>query len=98
VALLNQNPEEWADAVDFDNALRTLPHLKARFRGTPFLHKSKVPLAEADIDLTKKRVSTICLVTVLVRSVKVCVGYESEVVCLYSYPIATAETCVRRES
>jgi hypothetical protein len=23
--------------------------------------------------------------------------YESEVVCLYSYPIATAETCVRRE-
>lgn len=46
---LNQNPEEWADAVAFDNALRTLPHLKARFRGTPFLHKSKVPLAEADI-------------------------------------------------
>lgn len=46
---LKQTPEEWDDAVDFDNSLRTLPHLKARYRGIPFLHKSKVPLSEADI-------------------------------------------------
>ena len=46
---LKETPEEWQDAVDFDNDLRTLPNLVARFRGTPFLHKSKVPLSEADI-------------------------------------------------
>ena len=52
---LHKTPDEWADAVDFDNALRTLPHLKARFRGTPFLHKSKVPLAEADIRTNEEK-------------------------------------------
>jgi len=52
---LHQTPDEWADAVDFDNALRTLPHLKARYRGTPFLHKSKVPLAEADIRTNEEK-------------------------------------------
>ena len=46
---LHKSPEEWEDAVEFDNALRTLPHLKARYRGKPFLHKSRIPLSEADI-------------------------------------------------
>lgn len=46
---LRENEEEWADAVEFDNALRTLPHLVARYRGTPYLHQSKMPLAEADL-------------------------------------------------
>lgn len=46
---LQQDPSEWQDAVDFDNALRTLPHLVNRFKGTPFLHESRVPLSQADI-------------------------------------------------
>ena len=46
---LKETPDEWQDAVDFDNDLRTLPNIVARYRGTPFLHKSKVPLSEADI-------------------------------------------------
>jgi hypothetical protein len=53
--LLKQTPEEWDDAVDFDNSLRSLPHLQARFRGTPFLHQSKVPLSEADIRTDEER-------------------------------------------
>lgn len=46
---LKQNPDEWDDAVEFDDALRTLPHLVARYRGIPFLHKSRVALRSADI-------------------------------------------------
>jgi len=46
---LKTNPDEWADAVNFDNDLRTLPHLKKRYRATPYLHESRVPLSEADL-------------------------------------------------
>lgn len=46
---LKDNPEEWADAVEFDNALRTMPHIVAKFRGIPFLHQSKQPLTEVDL-------------------------------------------------
>jgi hypothetical protein len=42
-------PEEWADAVEFDDALRTLPHLVERFRGVPFLHSSRVELRSVDL-------------------------------------------------
>ena len=42
-------PEEWADAVEFDEAIRTTPHLVARYRGTPFLHSSRVELRNADL-------------------------------------------------
>ena len=46
---LSEMPEEWADAVEFDEALRSLPHLVARYRGTPFLHSSRVELRNADM-------------------------------------------------
>lgn len=52
---LKETPEEWQDAVDFDNDLRTLPNVVARYRGTPFLHKSKVPLSVADIRTNKEK-------------------------------------------
>lgn len=47
--LLKSMPEEWADAVAFDEAIRSVPHLVARYRGTPYLHKSAVPLTEVDL-------------------------------------------------
>lgn len=46
---LKNMPDEWNDAVDFDNQLRSLPHLKKALRGTPFLHQHAVPLEEADL-------------------------------------------------
>jgi hypothetical protein len=46
---LKAMPEEWADAVEFDEALRTLPHLVERYRGTPFLHSTRVELRNADL-------------------------------------------------
>lgn len=39
-----QRPSEWADAVDFDNRIRT--H-NSRMRGEQFVHRSLVPLDEA---------------------------------------------------
>jgi hypothetical protein len=46
---LKQNPEEWADAVDFDNQLRENLAVRSRFRGTAYLHKSGKPLPEVDL-------------------------------------------------
>jgi hypothetical protein len=46
--ILKTMAEEWEDAVEFDNALRTLPHLIDRYRGTPYIHKSAKPLSEVD--------------------------------------------------
>jgi len=47
--LLKTMPDEWADAVAFDAELRTSEVIKKRFRGTPFLHSSGVPLPDADL-------------------------------------------------
>ena len=52
---LYQTQDEWNDAVDFDRSLRELPNLRDRFRGQAYLHKSKVPLAEADIRTDRER-------------------------------------------
>ena len=46
---LRENEAEWADAVDFDNQLRTNPVVMVRLRGTPYLHSQRVPLPEADL-------------------------------------------------
>lgn len=46
---LKENTEEWEDAVEFDEALRTMPHLLERYRGTPFLHSQRVALRDADL-------------------------------------------------
>jgi hypothetical protein len=52
---LKEVPEEWLDAVEFDEALRTMPHLVKRFTNTPYLHSSRVPLREADIRSDEER-------------------------------------------
>lgn len=46
---LKEQPEEWANAVEFDNFLRTEPRLVERFNGKAFLHRSGVPLHEVDL-------------------------------------------------
>ena len=54
--MLQEHPEEWAKAVDFDERLRREKRFissfgseKATLRGVPFLHSSRVPLAEANL-------------------------------------------------
>lgn len=47
--LLKAQPKEWADAVEFDNALRTTDRLVERFDGKVYLHRSGVPLSEVDL-------------------------------------------------
>jgi len=46
---LRQMPEEWADAVAFDEALRKDERINKRFRGQAFLHASHKPLTEIDL-------------------------------------------------
>lgn len=40
-----ERPEEWADAVEFDAAIRRLPRIK----GDAFLHRALVPLDQVDL-------------------------------------------------
>ena len=42
-------PIEWADAVEFDKAIRADATRKIRLRSTPYLHKSGKPLEEVDL-------------------------------------------------
>ncbi|WP_435124628.1 hypothetical protein [Actinacidiphila sp. bgisy144] len=53
-ALRDTNPEEWADVVDFDAAIRSgnarATADGAPLLGTAYLHRSRVPLAVAPID------------------------------------------------
>ena len=46
--LRDNSPEEWADAVAVDHALRD--NTKSRIRALQFMHKSRVPLDQANID------------------------------------------------
>jgi hypothetical protein len=53
-ALRDGNPEEWADAVDFDHAIRS-GNARGNARGKPllgeaYLHRSRLPLDQAPID------------------------------------------------
>jgi hypothetical protein len=47
--LLKTQPKEWADAVEFDAALRTNERLVERFDGKVYLHRSGVPLDQVDL-------------------------------------------------
>ena len=47
--LLKESPIDWADAVDFDHALRENPRISERYRGNAFLHPSMTPLDEVDL-------------------------------------------------
>ena len=42
-------PDEFADAVEFDHAIRTLNTETSQWRGTLYLHDQRVPLDEADL-------------------------------------------------
>lgn len=44
--VLRETPSDWADAVDFDKRIRSLP---GRIKGTGFLHSSLKPLDEVDL-------------------------------------------------
>lgn len=48
--LRDNHPEEWADAVDFDRAIRKGGARGLPLNGEAFLHRSRVPLDEAPID------------------------------------------------
>jgi hypothetical protein len=48
--LRDEMPEEWADAVEFDNDIRVLLTKKgSRFTSVPYLHSSCTPLDQADL-------------------------------------------------
>jgi hypothetical protein len=48
--LRDNHPDEWADAVTLDAAIRKGGSHRLPLRGEAFLHRSRVPLAEAPID------------------------------------------------
>lgn len=50
-------PDEWADAIDFDEAIRNghAPALAARFDGQAYVHHSKLPLAAVDLTTPQER-------------------------------------------
>lgn len=52
--LRDDSPKEWADAVDFDAAIRNgsarANAQNKELRGSMFLHRSRIPLAQAPID------------------------------------------------
>lgn len=52
---LRENEEEWADAVDFDEQLRSNPVVVNRLRGTAYLHGQRVPLRDADLRTNNER-------------------------------------------
>lgn len=53
--LKNEQPEEWEDAVQFDQALRNPDTKPKRLHGTLFLHKDATPLTEADLRTDKEK-------------------------------------------
>ena len=46
----DNHPEDWADAVDFDRAIRNGGARGLPLNGTAYLHRSRVPLDQAPID------------------------------------------------
>lgn len=48
----DHQPEEWADAVEFDRAIRKGGARGLPLNGTAYLHRSRVPLDQAPIDRT----------------------------------------------
>ena len=48
-------PNEWADAVDFDNQLRARLQADGMFYVTAYLHKSATPLGEVDLRTPKEQ-------------------------------------------
>ncbi|WP_091456503.1 hypothetical protein [Actinokineospora iranica] len=65
--LRDNDPDGWADAVAFDKAIRHgHPHATAQgqpLRGQYFLHRSCVPLDQADLDTPTKTTRHLRLIT-----------------------------------
>jgi hypothetical protein len=53
--MIRDKPAEWADAVEFDNFLRTNEDMIRRFRGKAYLHASTTPLSEVDFRTDEER-------------------------------------------
>jgi hypothetical protein len=53
--LRDNHPDEWAEAVAFDHAIRHGGARGAELRGTAYLHASRVPLDQAPIDRVTRR-------------------------------------------
>jgi hypothetical protein len=53
--LRDNHPGEWADAVDFDRQLRTMPGSARRRGAEAFVHASRLPLDQAPIDRVTSR-------------------------------------------
>jgi len=53
--LLKEMPEAWADAVEFDESLRSLPHVVSRFNSTAYLHSNRIPLREVDLRTNQEK-------------------------------------------
>ena len=52
------DPEAWRDAIEFDEGFRARQQAGLTpLTGTPYIHDSRVPLAEADIDDDDDQVS-----------------------------------------
>lgn len=51
------DPDSWADAVFIDRALRETPTTRDAIKGAAFLHKSRKPLANVDLDETESYVN-----------------------------------------
>ena len=54
-ALRDNRPDEWADAVEFDAAIRKGGSRDLPLNGEAFLHRSRVPLAQAPIDRVTRK-------------------------------------------
>jgi hypothetical protein len=53
--LKEEMPDEWNDAVEFDNAIRDPKTKKIAMRSTPYLHKSAQPLEEVDLRTNEEK-------------------------------------------
>lgn len=52
---IKSNPDDWADAVDFDKRIRIEPVAARMFEGRAFLHPQRVPLDEVDLRTIEER-------------------------------------------
>ena len=48
-------PDEWQDAVEFDNEYREAVRVRGKLSSIPFLHKSLIPLGEVDLRTSKEK-------------------------------------------
>ena len=52
---IRENPEDWANAVEFDHAIRQEPVASRMFEGRAFLHPQRVPLDQVDLRTVEEK-------------------------------------------